>query len=98
VLVSRMYGSVKNNNSIIIDQTNLDPVVRASKLAMIPAHYHKKAIVFDVDIETLLERQRAPERLSIGKFIPDAVFANMQAVYRKPDLSEFNEIVTIARM
>lgn len=96
-LVARMSSAVMNDHSIIIDQTNLDPVVRASKLAMIPAHYHKKAIVFDVPLETLIARQNAPERLAMGKVIPEDVFVNMQAIYRKPDLNEFDEIVTLAR-
>lgn len=94
-LIARMYGSVKHGNSIIIDQTNLDPAVRAEKLAMIPAHYHKKAIVFEVPIEVLIARQKAPERLAMGKVIPEDVFVSMQAVYCKPDLNEFDEIVTL---
>lgn len=94
-LIARTDAAVASNHSIIFDQTNLDPIVRASKLAQIASHYHKKAIVFEVDVETLIARQHAPERMAIGKVIPREVFENMQAVYRKPDLTEFDEIVII---
>jgi predicted kinase len=95
-LIARTDAAVASNISIIFDQTNLDPAVRAVKLAQIASHYHKKAVVFEVPVETLIARQHAPERVAIGKVIPQEVFENMQAVYRKPDMNEFDEIVIIS--
>lgn len=94
-LIARTDAAVASNRSIIFDQTNLDPEVRAMKLAQIAPHYHKKAVVFEVDVNTLIARQNSPDRQAIGKIIPREVFENMQAVYRKPDYNEFDEIVII---
>ena len=96
VMIERMKALFASNVNVILDQTHLDPQVRADKLALVPAHYHRKAIVFDVPLEILRQRQLAPERLAVGKFIPDAVMAQMLAVYRKPDLTEFHEITIVS--
>jgi predicted kinase len=96
LLIERMKTLFANNVNVILDQTHLDPQVRADKLALVPAQYHRKAVLFDVPLEVILQRQQAPERLAVGKFIPKDVMNQMIAVYRKPDLNEFDEIVIVS--
>lgn len=96
LLIERMKSLFANNVNVILDQTHLDPQVRADKLALVPAHYNKKAVWFDIPLEVILQRQQAPERLAVGKFIPTEVMDQMLTVYRKPDLMEFHEIVIVS--
>ena len=96
LLIERMKTLFASNVNVILDQTHLDPQVRADKLALVPAHYHKRAVLFEVPMEVIRQRQLAPERLAVGKFIPEEVMDQMIAVYRKPDLTEFDEITIVS--
>jgi tRNA uridine 5-carbamoylmethylation protein Kti12 len=94
---NKLYGCLKNNYHIIVDQTNVDKVTRAAKLALVPENYFKRAIVFDLPHEVVLQRINAPERLAVGKVIPDAVMQKMFDTYEEPDLTEFHEIEFITQ-
>lgn len=92
VMTERLVALLAEGKNVILDQTHLDPQVRADKLALVPSSYHKIAVVFDVPLDVVRERQMASHRLAVGKFIPSDVMDQMIAVYRKPDLVEFDEI------
>ena len=89
---NKLYGCLKNNYHIIVDQTNVDKTTRASKLALVPDNYFKRAIVFKLPQEVVMQRINAPERLAAGKVIPDFVMQKMFDTFEDPDLTEFDEI------
>ncbi len=82
--------AIRGNRSIIWDQTNLTPKARKSKLALIPAHYKKVAVWFDLSLEDAMVRnQNRP-----GKIIPPPVLKSMFRSFTPPTLSEgFDEII-----
>lgn len=97
IIFNKLYGCLKNNYHIIVDQTNVDKVTRAAKLALVPEHYLKRAIVFKLPREIVMERINAPERLAAGKIIPDFVMQKMFDTFEDPDLTEFHEIEFITQ-
>ena len=97
IIFNKLYGFLKNNYHIIVDQTNVDKVTRAAKLALVPEHYFKRAIVFKLPREIVMERINAPERLAAGKIIPEAVMQKMFDTFEDPDLTEFHEIEFITQ-
>ncbi len=82
--------AIRGNRSIIWDQTNLTPKSRKGKLALIPAHYKKVAVWFDLSLEDAMVRnQNRP-----GKVIPSPVLKSMFRSFTPPTLSEgFDEII-----
>jgi predicted kinase len=82
--------AIRDNQSIVWDQTNLTPKARKGKLALIPAHYKKVAIWFDLSLEdALIRNQNRP-----GKIIPPPVLKSMFRSFTPPALSEgFDEII-----
>ena len=77
------------NDIIIWDQTNLTIKSRAKKLALVPSHYTKIAVVFGVPDDL-------PQRLQsrVGKHIPDNVMSGMIRNYQQPTTTEgFDNII-----
>ena len=82
--------AIRDNQSIVWDQTNLTPKSRKGKLALIPAHYTKVAVWFDLPLENaLIRNQNRP-----GKIIPAPVLKSMFRSFTPPTLSEgFDKII-----
>ena len=82
--------AIRGNQSIIWDQTNLTPKARKGKLALVPAHYKKVAVWFDLSLEdALIRNQNRP-----GKIIPPPVLKSMFRSFTPPTLSEgFDQII-----
>lgn len=84
--------AIADGRTIVLDRTNLTVKTRQSFLYLVPAHYSKIAIVFDVHplvLEDRLERRAA----ATGKFIPDYVINQMRRSYVAPSKPEFDHIV-----
>ena len=82
--------AVSENRNIVWDQTNLTPKARKGKLALIPAHYRKVAVWFDLLLEdALIRNQNRP-----GKVIPGSVLKRMFYTFTPPTLNEgFDQII-----
>ena len=79
----------ERNDIVIWDQTNLTIKSRAKKLALVPSHYTKIAVVFGVPDDL-------PQRLQsrVGKHIPDNVMSGMIRNYQQPTTTEgFDNII-----
>jgi tRNA uridine 5-carbamoylmethylation protein Kti12 len=82
--------ALKNNLSIIHDQTNLSAAKRIKLLADVPDNYIKACVVFQCEEE---ERQRRMSQ-RIGKVIPAHVDNFMKSSYEAPSIEEgFNYVV-----
>jgi predicted kinase len=83
--------AVERNDRIIWDQTNLTVKSRANKLATIPKHYIKHAVVFNIpdDWETRLDRP--------GKTIPTNVLETMKQSFQMPTEAEGFDLVSVVR-
>jgi predicted kinase len=83
--------AIERNDRIIWDQTNLTVKSRAKKLAMIPKHYLKHAVVFNIpdDWETRLNRP--------GKTIPTNVLETMKQSFQMPTEAEGFDLVSVVR-
>ena len=84
--------AIKNELDIIWDQTNLNKKSRKKKLAKIPTHYTKIAVVFNLPpiTEWELRLESRP-----GKMIPRAVLDSMIFSFEYPTLGEgFYKIIT----
>lgn len=90
----RMYegviDAVKDDIDIVWDQTNLTRKSRAKKLAMIPDHYEKIAVVFSTPEPEELEKRLASRP---GKTIPYQVVKGMIESMEYPELDEGFDIV-----
>lgn len=90
LLTWNLGAAIRENQNIIWDQTNLTPKARKGKLALIPAHYKKVAVWFNVSLEdAMIRNQTRP-----GKIIPPPVLKSMFRSFVPPTLSEgFDEII-----
>ena len=57
------------------DQTNLSPKVRAKKLAKIPKHYFKEAVIFLTQYDII--KKVNEDRKRIGRSLPDHILESM---------------------
>lgn len=74
-MYTAVQQAVKDDMSIVWDQTNLNRKARAKKLIMIPDHYIKIAVVFEIPKDLW---QRLEDRNNTtGKFIPEGVVQHM---------------------
>lgn len=83
-LNSDLREALKANKNIIWDQTNLTPKARRKKLTLIPAHYEKHAVWFDISTEEALKRNKC----RLGKVIPARVIIQMAYSFTPPTLTE----------
>lgn len=96
-LLADLAAAIKNEQSIIWDQTNLNTKTRAKKLAKIPTIYHKEAIVFltsDKILDIINE-----DRKKVGRSIPQHIFESMKKNFSVWDIEKegFNKITYIER-
>lgn len=84
--------AVNNGNSIIVDRTNMTQKGRAKFLSMVGEDYNRKAIVFRVPRDVLIERARVRGE-ETGKVIAPWIIDRMTASYVAPDDEEFDEII-----
>lgn len=81
------------NLDLIWDQTNINKKSRAAKLAMVPDHYEKIAVVFSTP-----SAQEHKNRLASrpGKSIPYNIIQGMIASFEPPDKDEgFDKIIKV---
>jgi predicted kinase len=89
-MIKVLKKAVKENKSIIWDQTNLTRKQREEKLKYIPPHYKKTAIYFIVDLETALKRNKQRP----GKTVPPEVLERMIKEYELPTMDEgFDSVI-----
>ena len=75
---------------VVHDQTNITKKSRASKLAMVPKHYHKTAVFFATPPEEEWQRRLNSRQ---GKSIPAHILDSMVEMLEMPDASEGWNIV-----
>ncbi len=81
--------AVRNGKDIVIDMTNMSKKSRKKWTHV--RGYHKKAVVFLSDLETILERNEERK----GKIIPAYVIESMMKRFVWPDYANFDEIEVI---
>jgi predicted kinase len=91
LMLQQLKHAVENDQNIIVDQTHLTPKVRKRKLKMIPDHYEKIAVYFEISKEEMLKRNHNPDRT---KIVPVDVLESMHGSYSRPCISEgFSQVV-----
>ena len=73
------------DQDVIWDQTNITKKSRASKLAMVPKHYHKTAVFFATPPEEEWQRRLNSRQ---GKSIPPHILDSMVEMLEMPELDE----------
>lgn len=73
------------DQDVIWDQTNITKKSRASKLAMVPEHYHKTAVFFATPPEEEWQRRLNSRP---GKSIPAHILDSMVEMLEMPELDE----------
>jgi predicted kinase len=85
LMIDQLYYAVGHNQDVICDQTHLTPKVRKRKLKMIPDHYEKIAVYFEISKEEMIRRNHNEDRT---KTIPDSVLESMHNSYVRPTIEE----------
>lgn len=87
-------SALAQKSNIIIDRTNMTRKSRAKFLAMVGAEYERKAIVFRVPRDELVERARIRGEQT-GKTIAPWIIDRMISTYEAPGDSEFDEVTFV---
>lgn len=87
--------AVASRRSVLVDRTNLSCKSRARFLSSLPKPYRRVAVVFDVPDDVLARRLDERARLT-GKFIPEHVISTMKASFEMPDITEFDQIISVS--
>lgn len=74
---NKLKDAFSKNKDVIWDQTNLSKKSRKKKVSIIPEHYEKIAIVFDIDEEVRKERSIKRD-IQEKKHIPNHIVENMK--------------------
>ena len=85
LMLGQLRYFVRQGQNIICDQTHLTPKVRKRKLKMIPDHYEKIAVYFEISKEGMFKRNHNKDRT---KTIPDSVLESMHSSYVRPTVDE----------
>lgn len=85
LMLGQLRHFVHQGQNIIVDQTHLTPKVRKRKLKMIPDHYDKIAVYFEISKEEMFQRNHNKDRT---KTIPDFVLESMHGSYVRPTIDE----------
>jgi predicted kinase len=85
LMLGQLRHFVHQGQNIICDQTHLTPKVRKRKLKMIPDHYEKIAVYFEISKEEMFKRNHNEDRT---KTIPDSVLESMHNSYVRPTIEE----------
>lgn len=84
--------AIKNEQSIVIDRTNLTAKGRRKLLSRVPNKYNKYALYFPIPTDWNTRLQSRP-----GKCIPQPVLDNMLLSFQMPTVDEgFDAVFTIA--
>jgi hypothetical protein len=87
------YKAFRMNKDVIWDQTNLTPKSRKPKLALVPEHWEKIAVVFLTPDEDEWQRRLA---IRPGKSIPQHILIGMRDSMKLPtDEEGFHEVITV---
>lgn len=90
LMLQQLKHATSNNENIICDQTHLTPKVRKRKLKMIPRHYKKIAVYFEISKDEMLKRNHNKDRT---KVVPQRVLLQMFDSYTRPSIEEgFDEV------
>lgn len=85
---------LENNESIIVDRTNLTKKGRKRLLQMVPKNYQKRCVIFNPPLETI--KNRLLERNKTGKIISDGLIDTMLMRWSDPSVEEgFDHIETV---
>ncbi len=91
VLFERLKEAVKERKDIIVDNTNLDPLVRNRNADIIPdKYYDKQSISFLIGEKDLKERNL--KRKNEGKFISEVNLWSMAKKFELPTTEHFHSI------
>lgn len=85
LMLGQLRYFVRQGHNIIVDQTHLTPKVRKRKLKMIPDHYEKIAVHFEISKEEMFQRNHNKDRT---KTVPDSVLESMYVSYVRPTVDE----------
>lgn len=85
LMLGQLRYFARQGQNIICDQTHLTPKVRKRKLKMIPDHYEKIAVYFEISKEEMFRRNHNEDRT---KTIPDSVLESMHNSYVRPTIKE----------
>lgn len=83
----RLRFAVAAGRSMVWDQTNMTRKSRERKLSQVPGFYRRAAVVFSVEPDVLIERNRKRAQ-ETGKAIPDHVIRNMLSGFEMPSEDE----------
>jgi predicted kinase len=93
LMMNDITDAIDKDYDIIWDQTNMSAKARKRKLKMIPSHYEKYAVVFELPNETEHARRLASRP---GKNISADIINNMVNSFNMPTTGEgFDHIITI---
>lgn len=91
VLFKRLKDAVKQRKDIIVDNTNLDPLVRNRNAGIIPdKYYEKRSISFLIGEKDLKDRNE--KRKKEGKYISETNLWNMAKKFELPTTEYFHSI------
>lgn len=90
-----LKSAINAKKNIIIDQTNMSVKSRKPKLDL-AVGYHKIAVVFSVDEETLQTRLKNRSEKT-GKHIPDFVMDSMKKSFQEPSKSEGFDVIKLVK-
>lgn len=91
ILFERLKESVKNKKDIIVDNTNLDPLIRNRNASIIPDKYYVKESISFLIGETDL-KHRNEKRRKEGKYINESNLWNMAKRFELPTTEYFHSI------
>ena len=95
---SAMKNALELGQSVMIDATNMYKSTRKQFLDIAHKYNIKTmAVVFEVDKEILLKRNRKRGKAG-GRNVPEDIIDMMLAKYQRPDKTEFNEILYITKV
>lgn len=91
ILFERLKESVKNRKDIIVDNTNLDPLIRNRNASIIPDKYYVKESISFLIGETDL-KHRNEKRRKEGKYINESNLWNMAKRFELPTTEVFHSV------
>lgn len=91
-LKDKTIEAVKKNKNIIVDLANLTKRNREKKTIYIPDYYYKVAIVFHVNLNEAINRDKTRK---ISHEIPYEVIKNMYKKFEYPIEEFFDEVIDI---
>jgi len=96
-MYAQLAASLSYDYDLIWDQTNLSQKTRAKKLAKIPKHYTKEAIIFLTNPQ-IIDRINE-ERKSTGRALPEHILESMKKNFDISKIAEegFDTITYIER-